>query len=86
LDPLFYGSKPTEGDGFVMLIKVRIASSFGGEIKSLSDVVRFYGMLRDHKGMDVFVTERAGTPFRKIFLRRTQTGTAFRNLFCHQYN
>jgi hypothetical protein len=29
----------------------------------------------------IFVKERAGTAFRKLFLRRTQAGTVFRNLF-----
>jgi hypothetical protein len=29
----------------------------------------------------IFVTERTGTPFRKLFLRRTQVETAFRNFF-----
>jgi hypothetical protein len=28
-----------------------------------------------------FVTERTGTPLRKFFLRITQAGIAFRNLF-----
>jgi hypothetical protein len=30
---------------------------------------------------DIFVTECAETPFRKLFLRRTQAGTASRNFF-----
>jgi hypothetical protein len=35
----------------------------------------------------IFVTERAGMPFRKLFLRRMQAGTAFCNFFpCHRYN
>jgi hypothetical protein len=34
-----------------------------------------------HTSRDIFVTERAGTPFRKLLLRRTQAGTAFRNLY-----
>jgi hypothetical protein len=29
----------------------------------------------------IFVTECAGTPFWKLFLRRTQSGIAFQNLF-----
>jgi predicted nucleotidyltransferase len=29
----------------------------------------------------IFVKERAGTPFRKFFLKRTQAGTAIRNIF-----
>jgi hypothetical protein len=30
---------------------------------------------------DIFVTERAGTPFRKIFLRSKKAGTALRTFF-----
>jgi hypothetical protein len=29
----------------------------------------------------IFVAERAGTPFWKFFLRRTQAEMAFRNIF-----
>jgi hypothetical protein len=33
------------------------------------------------------VTERAGIPFRKIFLRRTQAGKEYRNFFSsHRYS
>jgi hypothetical protein len=31
--------------------------------------------------MGIFVTGRAGTPFRKLYLKRTEAGTAFRNFF-----
>jgi hypothetical protein len=33
------------------------------------------------KTRNIFVPERAGAPFRKFFLRRTQAGTAFLNIF-----
>jgi hypothetical protein len=43
-----------------------------------------FGMKRDFYfystiGRSIFVTERAETPFRKLFLGRSQAGTAFRN-------
>jgi hypothetical protein len=31
--------------------------------------------------MGIFVMERTGTPFQKLFLKRTQAGMAFQNLF-----
>jgi hypothetical protein len=37
--------------------------------------------IKNTRTRGIFVTERAGTPFRKLFLRKMQAGTAFRNIF-----
>jgi hypothetical protein len=43
-------------------------------------------LIRNISGI-IFVTERAGTPFRKFFLGSTQAGTPFRNIFSlRRYN
>jgi hypothetical protein len=46
LDPRFAGSNPTDDRGFLRAIKIPTATSFGGEVKSWSHVVKFYGMLK----------------------------------------
>jgi hypothetical protein len=47
LNPRFVDSNPTESDGFLMVIKKIICTtSFGGEIKPSSHVIRFYSMLK----------------------------------------
>jgi hypothetical protein len=41
LDPRFAGSIPTEVDGFLRVIKIRITTSFGGEVKPSVPCRRF---------------------------------------------
>jgi hypothetical protein len=41
LDPRFSGSIPTEGDGFLRVIKIRSTTSFGGEVKPSVPCRRF---------------------------------------------
>jgi hypothetical protein len=41
VDPRFAGSIPTEGDGFLRVIKIRSATSFGGEVKPSVPCRRF---------------------------------------------
>jgi hypothetical protein len=41
LDPRFAGSIPTEGDGFLRVIKIRSTTTFGGEVKPSVPCRRF---------------------------------------------
>jgi hypothetical protein len=50
IGPKVRGFKPAEDDRFLMAIKIRSTTSFGGEVKP-SAHVRFYGMLKNPTGM-----------------------------------
>jgi hypothetical protein len=45
MDQRFADSDPAEDDGFLRAIKVLSTTSFGGEAKPSTHMVRFYGML-----------------------------------------
>jgi hypothetical protein len=46
LDPRFASSNLAEDDGFLR-VKINTMTSFRGEVKPLSDVIRFYSMLKN---------------------------------------
>jgi hypothetical protein len=46
LDPRYAGANPAERVGLLRAKGFRNMSSFGGEVKPLANVVRFYGMLK----------------------------------------
>jgi hypothetical protein len=52
VDPTFVGSNPVERDGFLSVIKIHTITSFGGEVKLLDRVVRFYVMLKNNRCMN----------------------------------
>jgi hypothetical protein len=68
LEPRFAGSNPAEDDEYLRAIKIRSVTSFGVEVKPLTHVARFYGMLKKPVGYERDIRRQNSQQFLAKFL------------------
>jgi hypothetical protein len=68
LDPRFVGSNLAEDDGFLRAIKIRSATSFGGEVKPSVPCRKMYGMLKNPTSMKKHFIDKIQLSFLAKFL------------------
>jgi hypothetical protein len=67
LDPRFAGSNSAEDNGFLRAIKIRSATSFGGEVKLTVSFHKIYGMLKNPTSMkEILLRKNSAAIYRQV--------------------